>query len=162
MNADLQGVDTQKPHKCAKGAAITSTSGNASSGERPKSPITFARNTPVKAITNRQRNESHRRGSQRSCQRRLSQERHYRSGYCRSLLWKQNRDTDKAVEITQHKDADGDHQWQITFIHGLRTPLIRLIKRCNWTISTQSTTTAFTTWFISGGKPESKIPVFIP
>ena len=24
----------------------------------------------------------------------------------------------QTVDITQHKDADGDHQWQITFYHG--------------------------------------------
>ena len=43
-----------------------------------------------------------------------------------------------------------------------RTPFSKPIKRGDWTISTHSTTTAFTTWLSSGGKPESKIPVFIP
>ncbi len=79
----------------------------------------------------------------------------YRSGYCRSLLWKQNRETASDVEITQHKDADGDHQRQVTFYTATHS-FNQTDKALRLNNQHESTTTAFTTWFISGGKPESK------
>ncbi len=91
----------------------------------------------------------------------IIQERHYQSGYCRSLLWKQNRELGQTVEITQHKDADGDHQWQLRFIT-VTYPFNQTDKALRLTISTQSTTTAFTTWFISGGNQKAKFRCSFP
>lgn len=51
INAGIFRASIRSPINAPKAQPITNTSGNASSGERPKSPITFARNTPVKAIT---------------------------------------------------------------------------------------------------------------
>ncbi len=81
--------------------------------------------------------------------------------YCRSLLWKQNRETGSGSKDNQHKDADGDHQWQITFYHGYDS-FNQTDKALRLDNQHAKNHTAFTTWFISGGKPESKIPVLSP
>ncbi len=83
------------------------------------------------------------------------------SGYCRSLLWKQNRETGSGSRIAQHKDADGDHQRQVTFYHATYS-FNQTDKALRLNNQHTKTTTAFTTWFISGGKPESKIPCSSP
>ncbi len=80
---------------------------------------------------------------------------------CRSLLWKQNRETASGSRNSQHKDADGDHQRQVTFYHGYAS-FNQTDKALRLNNQHAKHHPAFTTWFISGGKPESKIPVFSP
>ena len=115
---DLQGVD-QKPHKCAEGTAHHQHQRKRQQRREAEIANHFCQKhagksdhrTDGEIDTAREDHKGHTNGNnpQKSV---IGQD--IADHSCGSKTGKLR----QAVEIAQHKDADGDHQWQITFYHG--------------------------------------------